>query len=348
MDAAARAAGMRDVPDTTADPSRDVETGNSILYRHSLNHSRVSLPHSITSPGSRRPSTSQHRRYNSQQSQQLSQSGPALAASNHTNSGTLNTDAELGESDDLEWGPLHPCFPHPNPHVPLTSPLYQTTRIIRIKRDWLLAGDVAPTFSQLYPEVLESFLPETKFRELMGYLNNELIRIFNPWRPRAWIDAIVGVATGWLWDDFGMTGVKKELAKLETWLEKWNQEVLEPEGCRVIPLRRTAYLCLDIQIPDPQLPTEAELGAGGESQSEWGDMTDAGNTNGLQSTPSKRGSSLGMNGRTRFAGPKSDYGSSQASGSLGRRQPNDWDGPRPVVPPIPGKYLAESRPNGQR
>lgn len=51
-----------------------------------------------------------------------------------------------------------------------------------------------------------------------------------------------------------MVGVKKGLRGLERWMEGWNREGgREEEGVRCVELRRTGYLCLDIQIPDPQL-----------------------------------------------------------------------------------------------
>ncbi|EEH23277.2 hypothetical protein PABG_05488 [Paracoccidioides brasiliensis Pb03] len=50
--------------------------------------------------------------------------------------------AEGDVADELAWGPSHPCFPHMNPHVPITSPEYQNTRIIRIRRDWMGLGEI--------------------------------------------------------------------------------------------------------------------------------------------------------------------------------------------------------------
>ncbi|KAI9882566.1 MAG: hypothetical protein M1823_005688 [Watsoniomyces obsoletus] len=157
------------------------------------------------------------------------------------------------QPDEFTWGPFHPCFPHPNPHVPLSSPLFSSTRIIRIKRDWMIAGDLAPTFSNLYPEILDPIFPEEQFRKVISKLNNELIAIFNPWTARNWADIVMGALTFWIWDDLGMNAVKRRLFALESWIERWNIEVGAKEGVRIIPLRRTAYMTLDIQIPDPQL-----------------------------------------------------------------------------------------------
>ncbi|KAF2012491.1 hypothetical protein BU24DRAFT_434970 [Aaosphaeria arxii CBS 175.79] len=164
-----------------------------------------------------------------------------------------------GNADDNEseyaWGPQHPCFPHPNSHVPKKSPLYETTRIIRIKRDWMVQGDLAPTFANVYPEILEGTLAEDDFRDVIQKINDALIDAFNPFGFRAWLDAIMGVATFWLWDDAGMTKIKKDLAELERWIEAWNHRVGEKEGVSIVPLRRTGYLTLDIQIPDPHFET---------------------------------------------------------------------------------------------
>ncbi|KAI9679076.1 MAG: hypothetical protein M1829_001746 [Trizodia sp. TS-e1964] len=151
-----------------------------------------------------------------------------------------------------DWGPGHPCFPHRNPHVSLASPLYTSTRIIRIKRDWLMAGDLAPTFSNIYPEVLDPHVPEEQFRSIIKRLNEELTRAFSPWTWRAWVDAILGLITLWLWDDLGLTGTKAMLRKTEAWLEELNRGFGEKD-VRIIPLRRTGYMTLDIQIPDPHL-----------------------------------------------------------------------------------------------
>ncbi|KAI9719107.1 MAG: hypothetical protein M1812_003737 [Candelaria pacifica] len=165
-----------------------------------------------------------------------------------------NDAASYDEGDvDFPWGPSHPCFPHQNPHVPLASPLHATTRIIRIRRDWRIAGDLAPTFSNIYPEILDQVLPEDLFREIVGYLNEELVQTFDPWNRWNILDGILGVLTLWIWDDLGFGHAKRRLRRLEAWLENWNQGKGAKEGVRIIPLRRTAYLSLDIQIPDPQV-----------------------------------------------------------------------------------------------
>lgn len=155
---------------------------------------------------------------------------------------SANADAQESQTDEYPWGPSHPCFPHPNPHVPLSSPLYESTRVIRIKRDWMIAGDLAPAFSNMYPEILDPLLPEGQFRQIVSKLNDELIDIFSPWRWRNWLDIMLAALTFWIWDDLGMTDVKQRLIALEEWLERWNREVGAKDGVTVIPLRRTAYM----------------------------------------------------------------------------------------------------------
>lgn len=169
-----------------------------------------------------------------------------------------------------EWGPQHPCYPHMNPHVPMESPEYVSTRIIRIRRDWLLEGDLAPTFSNLYPEILDpAGLSELEFRRVIEKLNAELIPAFNPYGMRNMVDSMLGLVTGWLWDDFGLTGIKSRLNNLERWIEKWNVEMEKTIGSedgamapKLVSLRRTGYMTLDIQIPDPEIAPAPSTTAG--------------------------------------------------------------------------------------
>lgn len=149
-----------------------------------------------------------------------------------------------------EWGPQHPCFPHLNPHVPINSPEYTATRIIRIKRDWLVEGDLAPTFSNLYPEILDpAGVSEQEFRRIIEKLNGELVPAFNAYHWRNILDGTLGLLTGWIWDDMGFTYTKRKLSVLEGWIEKWNLEMEKTIGSedsilapKIVPLRRTGYM----------------------------------------------------------------------------------------------------------
>lgn len=208
--------------------SKDLERGPSVLSnRH--NGSNVSLPGGI---------------------------GSAISSSNSSIMGDPDQ-PDLGE----EWGPQHPCYPHLNPHVPMNSPEYTSTRIIRIRRDWLIQGDLAPTFSNLYPEILDpAGVSEQEFRRVIEKLNGELIPIFNPYNWRNILDGILGLLTGWIWDDLGLTYAKTRLSNLEDWINKWNAEMEKTVGSdegaiapKIISLRRTGYMNLDFQIPDPEI-----------------------------------------------------------------------------------------------
>ncbi|KIN05927.1 hypothetical protein OIDMADRAFT_154540 [Oidiodendron maius Zn] len=189
--------------------------------------------------------------------------GPALSSNNTSIIGSDGPAANPAE----EWGPQHPCFPHMNPHVSVNSPLYQTTRIIRIKRDWMVEGDLAPTFSNLYPEILDpAGVSEQDFRKLIERINSELILAFSPWGPRNIFDVVMSLATGWVWDDLGFTAVKGRLRKVEKYLEEWNKDMENRSkdgpgsAPMIVPLRRTGYMNLDIQVPDPEVsyPTASD------------------------------------------------------------------------------------------
>jgi hypothetical protein len=103
-------------------------------------------------------------------------------------------------------------------------------------------GDLAPTFANLYPEILDDLIEEAEFRDIIKKINDELIAAFSPYSARAWIDALLGLATFWLWDDLGLASVKKRLDNVEKRIEKWNSDVGIHEGVSIISLRRTAYL----------------------------------------------------------------------------------------------------------
>jgi len=165
---------------------------------------------------------------------------------------------DVDVAEELAWGPAHPCFPHLNPHVPQSSAEYEATRIIRIKRDWMVRGDLAPTYSNLYPEILDPLLPEAEFRVIIHHINKTLVEAFDPYSLRNLLDGFMGLVTGWLWDDVGLGGVKGRLRGLEAWIDEWNRRNGMRDGIKVIPLRRTGYMNLDIQIPDPQLKVVGE------------------------------------------------------------------------------------------
>lgn len=117
----------------------------------------------------------------------------------------------------------------------------------------MVAGDLAPTFSNVYPEILDPWVSEQDFRILVRTVNDGLVRAFEPAGWRAWIDAVLGVATGWLWEDFGAAGVKDGVRGVEGFIEQWNGGRAGKEGeegAKVVPLRRTGYLSVS---PSPLL-----------------------------------------------------------------------------------------------
>jgi hypothetical protein len=185
----------------------------------------------------------------------LSGIGSAISSSDSSIMGDPDQQPDTGE----EWGPQHPCYPHLNPHVPVDSPEYATTRIIRIRRDWLLEGDLAPTFSNLYPEILDpAGLNEQEFRRIIEKLNGELVPTFSPYNWRNILDGVLGLATGWLWDDFGFTGVKTRLNNLEKWIEQWNLNMEKTYSSdenfippKIVPLRCTGYMTVRFAVRYP-------------------------------------------------------------------------------------------------
>ncbi|TRX91128.1 hypothetical protein FHL15_007916 [Xylaria flabelliformis] len=189
----------------------------------------------------------------------LSIPGGIGSAISSSNSSIVGDPDQPGLGD--EWGPQHPCFPHLNPYVPVNSTEYQTTRIIRVRRDWLIAGDLAPTFSNMYPEILDpAGISEQEFRRVIEKLNGSLLPTFSPYNWRNILDGVLGVLTAWVWEDLGFTNVKTKLNELERWIEKWNAEMEKTTGSeegaippKIISLRRTGYMSLDFQIANPEV-----------------------------------------------------------------------------------------------
>lgn len=171
-------------------------------------------------------------------------------ASSHTSIHGSMPPSPGAPGEDEAWGPAHPCFPHMNPYVPLTSALYARTRILRIRRDWMVAGDLAPTFSTTYPELLaEAGLGEGEFRGVVEEVNRRLVAAFDPFAARNLIDALLGLCTGWLWDDTGLTYTKRCLVGVEGLLQAWNKRLeSEGKGARFVSLRRSAYMSVSCHL----------------------------------------------------------------------------------------------------
>lgn len=213
---------------------------------HSLAHkgSRVSLP------------------LNRQASRKSINSASALEKPSRENihgdapAAPIRASADTGHSgaseDDFPWGPSHPCFPHPNPHCSPDSEEHRQTRVIRVRRDWFNSGDLYPQYANLYPEILDPLVLDSDFRFLITNINNRIERAANPYTARAWLDAAMGVVTGFVWDDMGLTGVKHGVKGLEQFIDRWNaQKAGEGHDVRLVQLRKTGFMALDFVIPDP-------------------------------------------------------------------------------------------------
>ncbi|MCJ1283032.1 hypothetical protein MMC26_002359 [Xylographa opegraphella] len=172
---------------------------------------------------------------------------------------TTSNDPERGPgglpTPSLLWTERHPCYPHRNQHVPLSSPLYSTTRIIRIPRDWMIVGDLAPTFSNTYPEILSPWVSEQDFRSLIEKVNSGLIKAMDPWSICNWLDAFLGLATGWIWEDLGLTSAQRRVRQVEQLLEDWNAQRRKASAggdddlVRVVGLRESAYMTVSAWLP---------------------------------------------------------------------------------------------------
>ncbi len=143
----------------------------------------------------------------------------------------------------------------------------------------MVAGDLYPQFSDTYPEILSTWMPEVQFRSLVSSLNTTLRRAFSPSAPVSMLGGVVALLSGWISEDLALTGPKSRTRDVEAVIEEWNAERERVWGSgegsegmglvRIIPLRRTAYMCLDIQIPDPKVrvvtsPEQTRPGTRGE------------------------------------------------------------------------------------
>ncbi|KAK5198913.1 hypothetical protein LTR92_001384 [Exophiala xenobiotica] len=246
---------------------RDIDQGTSVLgqsYGVSPLDQPLQSPRRITSHPSLRRAQSAASIHSSAYVR-TNTDGAAQASGSQEEVGQGYPGVDEGSvGDELIWGPSHPCYPHLNPHVPINSAEYRATRIIRIRRDWMVAGDLAPTYSNIYPEILDPLMQEQEFRYVIEHINQTLCQAYDPFSAWNWFDGFMGLITGWFWEDFRPMGLKGQLTALEEWFEDWNHTVGARDGVKIIPLRRTGYMNLDIQIPDPQVRVVAD--GDGESQ----------------------------------------------------------------------------------
>jgi len=118
----------------------------------------------------------------------------------------------------------------------------------------LAAGDVYPALQNLYPEILVDYISEAEFRVIVETLNDMLKEAFTPWSASSLIDTGLSIITGFLWDNTGLTASKRRIGAIEKWVDEWNREAeRQGQDARLIGLRMTGFLSLDIQIPDPHI-----------------------------------------------------------------------------------------------
>lgn len=97
-------------------------------------------------------------------------------------------------------------------------------------------------------------MTDEDFRFLISNINSRLKETFDPYSTRAAVDAVLGAVTGYMWDTLGMTGAKKGMKALETFIDKWNAEKARQEKeVRLVQLRRTGFMTLDFVVPDPHI-----------------------------------------------------------------------------------------------
>lgn len=78
----------------------------------------------------------------------------------------------------------------------------------------------------------------------------------------------MGLLTGWLWEDFGLSKSKSGVKEMERIIDSWNEERQrerageEGELVEAVHLRRTGFLCLDLVIPDPRVMVVGEAKPG--------------------------------------------------------------------------------------
>lgn len=101
----------------------------------------------------------------------------------------------------------------------------------------------------------------------MGSVNEALRHAYEPGTAKSILDGILGILSGWVLEDIGVVGPKRRAKEIEGIVDRWNEGRLnltneerwsgdgkiDDDLVELIPLRRTAYMSLDIQIPDPKI-----------------------------------------------------------------------------------------------
>lgn len=118
------------------------------------------------------------------------------------------------------------------------------------------AGDLAPQFSNTYPEILAPWVSEEEFRTLLEKVNEGLRHAMSPWAVGNVVDVVVGVVTGWLWEDAGLGEARRKVRGVERELEMWNRRKEgerrgpggEEELVRVVELRKSGFMSVSFSF----------------------------------------------------------------------------------------------------
>lgn len=253
-------------PPIPQDPDNDAPDGTSASNRAS----RVSLPlNRRASHRSIRSNRRDHTLHGEADAPPVPSSNPTAPSHRDRPSQDSERSGASGSEDEYAWGPNHPCFPHPNPHCAPESREARETRVIRVRRDWLSAGDLYPQYANLYPEILDFHVSDEDFRFLIASINARVKTAFDPHTTRAWVDAAMGLVTGYIWDDLGLTGSKQGVKQLEAFVERWNAEKKKAgKEVTLIQPRTTGFMTLDFVVPDPGIDVVPEAVGGGTGPAE--------------------------------------------------------------------------------
>ncbi|AMD20327.1 HDL417Wp [Eremothecium sinecaudum] len=190
-----------------------------------------------------------------------------------------STIKEYPENDAL-------CITHfPNIYHAANSKLFDSTRIVRIPRqfdktvhypyfsEYLPGNEPAALRStndsgfnpfgiydgQLFGKTslspLSNYLTAEQFREIVSEINEYLREGYQVHPYISILHNVADALTFNIWSRlFGLFSSESPLQRLEEYIEQVNERSLfKDNGLRMISLRRSGYLSLDIEIPKPEL-----------------------------------------------------------------------------------------------
>ncbi|ODQ63524.1 hypothetical protein NADFUDRAFT_53191 [Nadsonia fulvescens var. elongata DSM 6958] len=131
--------------------------------------------------------------------------------------------------------------------------------IIRIPRDYAHYGDAFPQFitdftGNNFPNELRSLFSNPQdMIDLITHINQELQESLSASNPVIIIQALMGLLTCWISDTIlastGWEWSKWKLKRLDKWIEGVNERMVCEGICgRIIPLRWSGYLSLDVEV----------------------------------------------------------------------------------------------------